>query len=301
MERASTARRILEERRVTVGGMVINVLLTVFKILVGVTGRSSAIIADGLHSGSDLASDIAVLWGIRAARRPADADHHFGHARYETIVTMFVGILLLAAALWVGIHSIATLPGKHPGLVSWLPFWAAVTSILLKETLYWVTRHVGRKYRNASIVANAWHHRSDAFSSVAAAAGIAGATIGGPNWAFLDHLTAVVLAAFLVVIGVRIVRDALFDLSDRAPDPASARRVHETISSIPGVVGFHACRARRSAGVIEIDVHVQVAPELTVRKGHDIATRVERDIRAALPGVTGVVVHIEPTDDRSRD
>jgi cation diffusion facilitator family transporter len=276
--------------------MVTNVLLTIAKVAVGLLFNSSAIIADGLHSGSDLASDVAVLWGIRAARRPADADHQYGHSRYEAIVSMIVGFLLVVAALWVGIESITTMQVKHGGPTSWLPFWAAVATIVVKEVLYWATIRVGRKHKNASIVANAWHHRSDAFSSLAAAVGIAGATVGGPRWAFLDHLTAVVLAAFLVIIGLNIIRGAMADLSDRAPDPAVKERIHAAISAIKGVVGFHACRARRSAGVIEMDVHVQVAPDITVQAGHDIATAVEEAVQKAVPEVTDVVVHVEPEE-----
>ncbi|HTW91014.1 MAG TPA: cation diffusion facilitator family transporter [bacterium] len=288
--------RIREESRITVVGMATNILLTVTKVVFGLMFNSNAIIADGLHSASDLASDIAVLWGIPAARRPADEDHHYGHSRYETIVTMVVGFLLLGAALWVAIESIATMSVKHSGPTSWLPFWAAVATLVLKEPLYWVTRRVGLKHHNASVIANAWHHRADSLAAIAAAIGIAVATAGGPRWAFVDHLTAVVLAAFLFIMGVNIVRDAMQELSDRAPDPVVADRIHQAISAINGVVGFHTCRARRSAGVIDMDVHVHVAPDITVRAGHDIATAVEEAVQRAVPEVSDVVVHVEPEE-----
>lgn len=287
-------RRRHEERNITLLGFVANILLLAAKVLVGIATHSAAIIADGLHSGSDLASDIAVLWSIRLGRRPADHDHHYGHARYDHISAAVIGILLIAAALWVGISSIVTLREKHPLLQSWLPFWAAIVSIVLKEGLYWVTRQVGRRYRNPALLANAWHHRSDAFSSIAVAAGIAAALIGGPRWAFLDHLTAIILAAFLVFIGVRIIRDSVCELSDLAPDPRTLEAVQRIVGEIPGVTGFHAFRARRTGGVVEMDVHIQVAPELTVRAGHDIATRVEKSVCAAYPEITSVVVHVEP-------
>jgi cation diffusion facilitator family transporter len=298
---AAVRQRVREELRITVFGMVSNAVLCAAKVLFGLLFNSAAIIADGLHSGSDLASDVAVLWGITAARRPADADHPYGHSRYEAIVTMIVGFLLISAALWVGIESIGTMSAKHAGPTSWLPFWAAIATIAMKEVLYWTTRRVGRKYRNASIVANAWHHRSDAFSSSAAAVGIAGATLGGERWAFLDHLTAVVLAAFLIIIGMRVLREAMHELSDRAPGPATEGRIHSAISNISGVVDFHACRARRSAGVIDMDVHVQVAPDITVQAGHDIATAVEEAVQKAVPEVSDVVVHIEPEETPASD
>ena len=286
--------RIREESRITVIGMVTNIVLTITKIAFGLLFNSTAIIADGFHSGSDLASDIAVLWGIPAARRPADADHQYGHSRYETIVTMVVGFLLIGAALWVAIESIATMSVRHSGPTSWLPFWAAVATIVLKEPLYWLTRRVGMRHHNASVVANAWHHRADSLAALAAGIGIAVATAGGPRWAFVDHLTAVVLAAFLIIMGLNIVRGAMQELSDRAPDPAVEDRIHSAITAINGVVGFHACRARRSAGVIDMDVHVQVAPDITVRAGHDIATAVEEAVQKAVPEVSDVVVHVEP-------
>jgi len=293
---AAVRQRVREELRITIFGMVLNVVLCAVKVLLGLLFNSAAIIADGLHSGSDLASDVAVLWGISAARRPADADHPFGHSRYEAIVTMIVGFLIIVAALWVVIESIGTMSVKHAGPTSWLPFWAAVGTVVVKEALYRTTLRVGRKHRNSSIVANAWHHRSDAFTSVAAAAGIAGATAGGPRWAFLDNLTAVVLSAFIVMVAVRILRGSIHELSDMAPEPVTQGRIHSAISNIKGVAGFHACRARRSAGVIEMDVHVQVAPDLSVRAGHDIATAVEAAVRCTVPEVTNVVVHIEPVE-----
>ncbi|MFO7674835.1 MAG: cation diffusion facilitator family transporter [bacterium] len=293
-------RREREERAVTLAGLVINLGLAAGKVAVGVLGRSSAIIADGLHSASDLASDIAVLWGIRAARRPADAEHPYGHARYEALVTGFIGILLIVAALSIGAESLTTLGRPHDAAMSVWPLVAALVSVALKELLYWLTRAVGRRHRSSAVLANAWHHRSDAFSSVAAAAGIAGALIGGPRWQFLDHLTAVVLAAFLIVVGIDIVRDAVQELCDQAPAPEVQARMEKTISGIPGVGTFHAFRARRTGGLIEMDVHVQVDPGLSVRAGHDIATRVERELCREFPDVANVVVHVEPLEDRGR-
>jgi len=293
---ATASAQLSAERRVTLFGMAVNIGLTIGKVAVGLLARSSAIIADGLHSGSDLASDLAVLWSIHVAKRPADEDHHYGHARYEAIVTLFVGSLLILAALYVALEAIVTIGRQHGTIRNWWPFWMAIASIALKEVLYWWTRAVGRRFKNPAVTANAWHHRSDAFSSVAAAAGIAGALLGGPRWAFLDHLTAVVLAAFLVIIGIRIVRESLQKLADRAPSPAAVREMHDIICAIPGVRSFHAFRARQAGAgnLIEMDVHIQVDPTLTVRRSHDIATRVEQGIRTSNPDVSSVVVHIEP-------
>ncbi|MBN2538273.1 cation transporter [candidate division WOR-3 bacterium] len=289
---------IRAERRVTALSIVVNAGLGLGKTGVGLAGHSTALIADGLHSLSDLASDLAVLWAIRAARRPADADHHYGHQRYESLVTLFVGFLLVAAALYVGIHSLVTLGERHTGPLNWWPFWVAVASILLKEVLFWLTRTVGRRTSNRAVIANAWHHRTDSFSSVAAAAGIAGTLLGGPRWQFLDHLTGVVLATFLVYVGVRIARDAARELSDRSPDPEEQQRMAAVIGSIPGITGFHALRARRSGGLVEVDIHVLVDGNITVRAGHSLASEVESRLYAEFPEVASVVVHVEPADSR---
>ena len=286
---------IRRELIVTWAGLLVNLGLGAVKVASGIFGRSSAIIADGLHSLSDLASDLAVLWGIRSARVPPDADHHYGHRRREQFVTLAIGLLLVLTAVYVAAEAIATIGQQHEDQASWWPFWVAVGSIVLKEAMFWMTRAVGRRTRNTTLLANAWHHRTDSFSSIAAAVGIGAALLLGPRWAFLDHLTAVVLAAFLVVIGIRILRDALRELSDRAPRPEKQQRMQELISSIPGVKGFHAFRARVTGGMVEMDVHVQVAPELTVDQGHEIASKVEDRLCAAFPEVANVVVHIEPS------
>jgi len=290
------ARQLREEQQVTLVGLFINVLIAGTSIVAGVLCRSSAIIADGLHTIADLASDFTVLWGIRAAKRPADGDHHYGHTRYESMAAMFVGLALVAAATFVAVQSVVTLRESHSGQMSWWPLVVAAAAVVLKEAMYWMTRAVGRRYANHALLASAWHHRSDAFSSVVAAVGIGGAVLGGPRWSFLDHLTAIVLAAFLLVIAWRIVRGALSRLSDRAPDAVVQERLCRTIAAIPGVLGYHSFRARHAGagGMIQMDVHVEVDPLLTVRSGHDIASRIEAEIRRELPDVVGIVVHIEP-------
>lgn len=290
------ARQITIERRVTVAGMLINILLVAGKLGAGIAGRSSAIIADGLHSLSDLASDIMVLWGIRAAKQPPDEDHHYGHFRYESITALLVGIMLIAAAILIAGEAILTISQRHGGLRNWSPLYMAISSILLKELLYWWTRAVGKRFNNPAIIANAWHHRSDAFSSIAAAVGIAGALFGGERWSFLDHLTAVLLSAFLVYIGFRIVRDAWYKLSDQAPASATQKELKMVIEGIPGVKGFHSFRARHSGAgrLIEMDVHIEVDPKITVQEAHTIASRVEDEIRRVNPDVNGIIVHIEP-------
>ncbi len=286
-------------RRVTCVGLAINTVLTVGKVVAGLLFGSQAILADGLHSASDLVTDAAVLWGLRVSGRPADHDHHFGHLRAATLAAMFVGAMLLLAAGWIAIQALWTLRERHAHVQALVPFAWAVASVVLKEWLFRVTRAVGRRVRDPSIEANAWHHRTDAFTSVAAAVGLGGVMAGGPEWAFLDHVTAVGLSVYLGVVAAGILRQSASELMDRAPDPGTMASIKGIVASTPGVRGHHAVRARHLGGRVSMDIHVQVDPDLTVRQGHDIATEVERRIRASSVGVLHVVVHVEPTDEGS--
>ena len=283
--------------RVTWVGVSVNVLLALAKIGVGLAARSQALLADGLHSVSDLVTDSAVLVGLRVSARPADEDHHYGHRRVTTLVTVFVGAALLATAVWIVYNAIVTFRTPHDGTLGVVPFWVALVSIAPKELLYRLTLKVGREAGDRSIVANAWHHRTDAFTSVAAAAGLAGVAFGGPEWAFLDHLTAVVLSAFLAVTAVGIIRESVAELVDVAPGRAVSERIERAVAGTPGVLEFHTLRLRMMGGSIMLDVHVLVDPMLSVVEGHDIATEVQARLLECGCGVTEATVHVEPWEE----
>ena len=286
----------LTPRGVTWLGLVVNAVLAVLKVLAGVVFHSQTILADGLHSGSDLVTDVAVLASLRVASRRPDSDHHYGHRRVSTLAGMFVGSALLLAAAWIVTIAIVTYDHPHVRVRGMLPLALALISIVVKEVLFRLTRRVGRQSADLALMANAWHHRTDAFTSVAAAAGLAGVTFGGPRWAFLDHLTAVVLAAFLAVVALKIIRQAASELIDRAPGSAILAGIKRAVAGTDGVESFHAFRARQTGGKVEMDIHVQVDPELTVRKGHDIASAVRQNAMEADPSVVAVIVHIEPVE-----
>lgn len=296
-EKRETGREGLTPMAVTWTGMGVNVLLGAAKMAVGVAFRSQALVADGLHSVSDLLTDAAVLAGLRVSSRPADDDHHYGHRRATTLVTLFVGSALLITAAWIIYRAVVTFGEPHAAHSSALPFWVALASIVPKELLYRLTRRVGMASGDTSIVANAWHHRTDAFSSIAAAAGLAGVAFGGPSWAFLDHLTAVVLSAFLVVAAVRFIRECAGELMDAAPARETTACIEEVISDAPGVQGFHALRVRRMAGELTLDVHILVDPELSVIAGHDIATELRSRLLGCGRDVVEAIVHVEPAPD----
>ena len=291
---SKTTSGVLTARGVTWLGLIVNVLLAAAKIAGGWVFGSQAILADGLHSLSDLVSDLAILAGLRVSARPADATHPWGHRRVSTMVAMFVGALLAVLAGGIIHKAILSFRVVHEPLTSLVPLVLAAMTIPAKEALFHLTRRVGRRVGDVSLLANAWHHRSDAFSSIAAAAGLAVVAAGGPTWAFVDELTALVLAAFLLVAAVRIMWSAAGELIDRAPSGAVIAAIEQAVAGTDGVRDHHAIRARRIGGKVTMDVHVLVEPDLTVRQGHDIATAVQKSVQRADADIVDVNVHVEP-------
>ena len=286
----------LTGRRITWAAIVANGLLAAAKIASGIFSHSQTILADGLHSTSDLITDVAVLASLRVSNKPADECHPYGHRRVSTLVAMIVGAGLVSGACMIAYSAISALrDGPVPVRAGW-PLTLAIATIPIKEILFRLTRRVGRRTGDLSLMANAWHHRSDAFTSLAATAGLAGVLAGGPNWAFLDAVTGLVLAAFLLVVAVRIIKLSSAELVDRAPDAEYVARIEKIIIETDGVRGYHAFRARRIGGRVAMDVHVHVNPSLTVRDSHNIASAVRQNITEANNDVLEVVVHVEPAD-----
>lgn len=299
-ERDGPWASVMTPAGVTRLGLGINVFFSVAKIAAGVLFRSQAILADGLHSISDMATDVAVLAGLRVSSKPADECHNYGHRRATTLTTLFVGAALFAAALWIGYTAVTTLREVHGAVEGLLPFVIAAVSVPFKELLYHLTKRVGLKASDSSVVANAWHHRSDAWASATAAAGLAVVAFGGPRWAFVDHVTALILAAFLVVLAAKIIWNSGGELMDRAPDSATLGAIKQAVAETDGVYSFHAVRARRLGDKVEMDVHIQVDPTLTVSQGHDIARSVRSRVVAQNPNVSQVIVHIEPAEEKKQ-
>lgn len=285
--------------QVTWLGLTVNLVLGVLKVALGLAARAETLVADGLHSISDLLTDAAVLAGLRVSSRPADERHPYGHRRVTTVVTLAIGGALLISAAWIVYRAISTYGEPHLVSHAGIAFWVAALSVVPKEALYRVTRGVGIRVGDASLVANAWHHRTDAFTSIAAAAGLGGVALGGPRLAFLDHITAVVLAAFLAVAAIRFIAGSLAELMDTAPPARVVKCIEETISETPGVRGFHALRVRKLGGALGLDVHVLVDPTLSVVQGHDLATEVRARVLDCGCDVIEAVVHIEPYEDES--
>ncbi len=284
----------LTGRNVTLAAIVVNGLLAGSKIAAGILSSSQTILADGLHSGSDLMTDLAVLAGMRVSDKPADECHPYGHRRVGTLVALIVGGGLIAGAGMIAFNAIEALRQEPRQVqVTW-PLILAIGTIPIKELLFRMTKKVGEKKGDLSLLANAWHHRSDAFTSMAAAAGLAGVWIGGPSWCFLDSAMGLVLSAFVLVIAVKIMKTAASELVDKAPAAEFLATIEEIVMETDGVRSYHALRARKIGGRASMDIHIQVKPSLTVEAGHDIASKVQTNVLAAKLNVLEVIVHVEP-------
>jgi len=279
---------------VTWTGLACNAVLAAGKVIAGLVFASQTILADGVHGASDLVTDLAVLAGLGASARPADGCHPYGHRRVGTLVAMFVGAGLLGAAALIAFTALNSLPQAVEPIESVIPLCLALVTIPLKEFLFRITRRVAVRDDNMALRANAWHHRSDAATSVAAAMGLAGVAVGGKQWAFLDPLMAVVLSAFLVVVSVQIMYQSACELVDRAPGRATLDGIRTVLRGTDGVRDFHALRARQVGGKVAMDVHILVDPDLTVAQGHAIAATLKRHIIDHDKRVVEVVVHVEP-------
>ena len=284
--------------RVTLWGAAVNLLLTACKIMAGVCGRSAAMIADGVHSLSDLLSDAVVLIFTHISSKDKDHDHRFGHGKFETMATVIISLILIvvgAKLMSNGIKSIiACINGEvlpRPGFIA---LAAAVVSIVSKEILYQWTAAVGRKTGSTAVMANAWHHRSDALSSIGALLGIGGAIILGDRWTILDPITSCVISIAIIVVAVKMALPSLAELLETSLPEEIEKEIMDIASSVPGVNDIHELKTRRNGMSFIIDAHVVVNPDMTVVEAHDIATNVEEALCSRFGNETQTSIHIEP-------
>lgn len=282
-------------RRTAVVGAAVNVLLSAVKLVVGVLAQSQALVADGVHSLSDLLSDLLVLLAGHHATLGPDEDHPYGHARYETVATLTLAFLLLAVAFGIGWDAVYRLfrPEEllHPQAMALV---AALVSIGAKEWLYWWTLGYARRVRSELLRANAWHHRSDAVSSVVVLVGIAGTMAGLP---YLDAIAAVVVAIMIAKIAWDLGWGAINELVDTGLDDDRLAAIRDTIRTVGGVRDIHMLRTRRHGGQASADVHILVDPKVSVSEGHMISVLVEQRLKREIDEITDVTVHIDPEDD----
>jgi cation diffusion facilitator family transporter len=280
-------------KRVTLVGVFVNAFLIVFKFSAGVLGHSQALIADGVHSISDLFTDMVVLLGLKMGRKAADEKHQFGHGRMETLASAVVGVALIATALYLGIEACWNIYRHTEHHPTRLALFAAAASIILKEVLYGYTVRVGRRIKSPAIIANAWHHRSDALSSVAVLLGVAGALIR-PSWHILDSYAALVVSFLIIKVGLETIVKSLREFIDTAPPPEILERITQCARSVNGVIDIHDLRARTTGGVYQMEAHVVVDGHLTVFDGHRIAKKVESCLMEEIESLSRVIVHVDP-------
>jgi len=286
--------------RVTQIGAGADAFLTLAKLVIGYLGNSAALVAEGLHSAADLLFDVVVIVGMRMARKEADADHPYGHGKYESLATLILSLILLSVALGIVWDAVGRIQDPQLEAPAAIALWVAAGSMIIKEFLYQYTVRVGRRIGSKIIVANAWHHRSDAIASFAALIGIAGALMG---WPIFDPVAAIGVAFFVGKVGVDIAVDSLRELTDAST--AIDEEIHDTIQRLinehPEVHSAHLVKARRMGPDIMVDVHVVVNPFLSVTEGHQIADEVEKTLVRKVSDVTSVMVHVDTTDDMASE
>jgi cation diffusion facilitator family transporter len=281
---------------VTLVGVLVNAFLILFKFFAGIFGQSQALIADAVHSISDLFTDFVVLLGLRIGRKVPDERHHFGHARIETLASAIVGLTLIATALYLGIKASWNIYHHTEYHPTWLALVGAGVSIALKESLYHYTIHIGRRIKSSAIMANAWHQRSDALSSVAVLLGVAGAHIK-PSWHILDSYAALCVSFFIIKVGLEILWGAIREFTDTAPQPEILDKIKQCTLSVDRVIDMHDLRVRTSGGLHQMELHIVVDGRLTVTEGHRIAKAVERCLAEEVTDLDRIIVHVDPEMD----
>ena len=264
------------------------------KVAAGWTLQSKALIADGAHSLLDLLTDIAVLVGLSMASMPEDENHLYGHHKFASFAKLIVGGVLLAFSVGLVFSALWDFRTGLSAPKAGLAVTVTLISLVVKEILFWWTRSVARRIKSDLMMANAWHHRMDSFSSLGVAVALVGVWLGGPSWAFLDDVVTLALGGYLIFEATKIFWGACADLLDAAPDNAIIEDLREHILPTLGVVAYHDFRVRRVGDFYEVDLHLQVDPEISVEKGHAIAREVKQTMCDKHPEISKVLVHLEP-------
>lgn len=287
-----------ETYRVTIAGSIINILLLAFKFAAGILGHSAAMIADAIHSLTDFVTDAIVLVFVRLGSKPTDRDHDYGHGKYETLASAIIGVSLLVVGMMIcysGVtktyHAMCGEPLQQPGFIA---LAAAVASVVLKEWAYRFTVRVGRRCHSEAVVANAWHHRSDALSSVGTTVGIGGAIILGEKWAVLDPLTAIVVSFFIMKAAWSVLSKAVDELTDGSLPKETEDEIESIVSEDNEVSVVHNLCTRRIGNRIAIEMHVRMPGETSLYEAHRHATEIEQRLKQRFGADTHISIHLEP-------
>jgi len=282
--------------RVTLIGAIVNLILAIFKIIIGYIGHSHALIVDGIHSFSDLLSDGLVVLAAKKGNQSPDDDHPYGHARIETAFAAVLGGVLIAVGVGIVIDALDRLTSGNIVTPESMTIWVALLSVLSKEALYRYTLIYASKLNSPILKANAWHHRSDAISSIVVLVGIAGSMSGIP---YLDAAAAVIVSMMIAKIGWEIAKESIEELVDKGLDPDKVNSISHHIADIPGVSQMHMLRTRQMGADALLDVHIEVSPQLSVSEGHRISDEVSAQLTCSFPDITQVLVHIDPENDEA--
>ena len=296
-----TQNREKEIYKVTLVGGAVNMLLLLFKFVAGILGHSSAMIADAAHSLSDFVTDIIVLVFVKISNKPQDKSHDYGHGKYETLALTIIGIALMVVAVSIivkGAMKIAAWANgealEAPGM---LAFWAAIVSIILKEAVYRYSIIKARKLNSKAVEANAWHHRSDALSSIGTAVGIGGAIFLGERWTILDPIASVVVGAFIVKVAFDLLKNGIGDLMEQSLPDDVENEIMKLASEVPGVTEPHDLRTRRIGNHYAIELHILMDGNISLKEAHDKADEVEAVLKQRYGEETHVAVHVEPREE----
>ena len=274
-----------------------NALLALFKLMAGIIANSSAMLSDAIHSASDIFSTIVVIIGIKMASKKADKEHPYGHERLECVAAILLSVVLFITGLGIGTESLKTILSKNyteiavPGILALV---AAIVSIVMKEGMYWYTRYYAKKIDSGALMADAWHHRSDAFSSVGALIGIGGARLGFP---IMDSIASLVIFVFIIKAAIDIFKDAMDKMIDRSCDEKTENQIYACVLNNKGVRGVDMLHTRIFGNKIYVDIEIQVDASYTLKKAHGIAKEVHDDIEENFPKVKHIMVHVNPTKD----
>lgn len=284
--------------KVTMVGGAVNVVLLLFKFVAGIVGHSAAMTADAIHSLSDFVTDIIVLVFVHISGKPKDKSHDYGHGKYETLAMTLIGAALLAVAIGIVYNGMTKIllwaEGGQLEAPGMLALWAALLSIVLKEAVYRYSIAKAHKLNSQAVEANAWHHRSDALSSIGTAVGIGGAIFLGQRWTMLDPLASIIVGLFIVKVSIDLLRDGIGDLMEQSLPDAVEEEILQLAGSVPGVTEPHDLRTRRLGNHYAIELHILMDGDITLREAHDRASEVENVLKDHYGSNTHVVVHVEP-------
>lgn len=292
--------RTQEIFKVTIVGSVVNVLLLVLKFVAGVLGHSSAMIADAVHSSSDFLTDIVVLVFVKISGKPKDKSHEYGHGKFETLALTVIGLVLVVVAVGIISNGVTKIDdffeGQELEAPGMLALWAAVASILLKEAVYRYSIIKARNLNSQALEANAWHHRSDALSSIGTLVGIGGAIFLGNKWVILDPIASVVVGVFIGKVAFGLLKDGFGDLTDKALPESVEQEILQIVSEVENVGNPHNLKTRRIGNHYAIELHIKMDGNITLKEAHDKATEIENLLRSKYGKETHVGVHVEPFD-----